>query len=254
VHAAALQSADISELARQRFLKEERRPLMLSDWTNAAFIHFEADPQTLQQQIPYELDLFEGKAYVSIVAFSIRRLRLAFGGRIGEWLFRPIGNHEFFNVRTYVRHGDRAGIFFMAEWLNNPLSVALGPRSYGLPYKFGALNYDHTLERKIHGHATTSAGDFVYEAVARDEHLETCQPETLDEFLLERYTAFTWHRNVGRYFQIWHEPWPKLRLDVSVENSALLKTTGSWFDNAKLAGGNFSPGAYGIWMSAPHGI
>jgi uncharacterized protein len=252
VHATALQSADISELARQRFLQDEHRPLMLSDWTNAAFIHFEADPQTLQQQIPYGLDLFEGKAYVSVVAFSIRRLRLAFGGRIGEWLFSPIGNHEFFNVRTYVRNGDRVGIFFIAEWLNNPLSVALGPRSYGLPYRFGRLDYHHALEYELTGHANTPTGDFIYKATARDEHLQNCQPGTLDEFLLERYAAFTWHRNVGRYFQIWHWPWPMVQLDVNVENASLLKTTGPWFETAKLATANFSPGVHGIWMGAPH--
>ena len=254
MHATALQSAEISELARRRFLKDQREPLMFSDWINAAFIHFEADPQTLQRQIPYELDLFEGKAYVSIVAFSIRRLRLAIGGHFGEWLFRPIGNHEFFNVRTYVRHGGRVGIFFMAEWLNNRLSVALGPRSYGLPYRFGELDYHQTPRGELHGHAKTRAGDFAYEARPLRRQIDHCEPETLDQFLLERYTAFTWRHNIGRYFQIWHEPWSMVQLNVTIKDAALLNTTGPWFETAELAGANFSPGVRGIWMGAPYRI
>lgn len=252
MHATALQSADISELARERFLNEERRPLMLSDWINVAFIHFQADPQTLQQQIPYELDLFEGKAYVSVVSFSIRRLRPAFGGRFAERLFRPIGNHEFFNVRTYVRHGNRVGIYFMAEWLNNRLSVALGPRSYGLPYRFGNLDYHHALSSDLHGHASTRVGDFSYHAASRDGRLEYCPQGTLDEFLLERYTAFIWRHSIGRYFQIWHEPWPMVQLDARVDDATLLEATGAWSGTAKLVCANFSPGVHGIWMSAPH--
>jgi uncharacterized protein len=256
VHAIALQPANISELAQKRFLAEERRPLMFSDWTNAAFIHFAVDPQFLQPQIPFALDLFEGNAVVSVVAFSIRRLRPVIGGRVSELLFQPIGNHEFFNVRTYVNNGNRAGIFFMAEWLNNRLSVALGPRSYGLPYRFGQLKYDHALVRdgELSGTATTSLGNFTYHAQPLVEELGTCGHGTLDEFLLERYTAFTWRRGVGRYFQIWHEPWPMLPLKVELTNDELLNATGKWITNATLIGGHYSPGVRNIWMSAPHRI
>ncbi len=256
MHTTALQFADISELAKQRFLGEERRPLMFSDWTNAVFIHFAVEAQYLQPQIPYPLDLFEGKAFVSVVAFSMRRLRPAIGGRVSEFLFQPIGNHEFFNIRTYVKNGNRVGIFFMAEWLNNRLSVLLGPRSYGLPYHFGQLEYNHALMRdgELSGSATTSFGNFKYEVQSLADELSTCAQGTLDRFLLERYTAFTWRREVGRYFQIWHEPWPMIPLKVEVMKHELLNATGNWFPNATLVGGNYSPGVCGIWMGGPHRV
>lgn len=225
---------------------------MLSDWLDAVFIHFAADPQVLQRQIPFELDLFDGKAYVSLVAFSIRRLRSAFGGRLSEVLFQPIGNHEFLNVRTYVRHGDRAGIYFMAEWLNNRLSVALGPRSYGLPYRFGQLEYEHQQAGDLSGRVVNTDGELEYSAKGTATDLASCERGSLDEFLLERYVAFTSWRGAGRYFQIWHEPWPMVPVQVQVMKDSLLETTGEWFRSAKLAGGNYSPGVRGIWMSAPH--
>jgi hypothetical protein len=71
---------------------------------------------------------------------------------------------------------------------------------------------------------------------------------------MERYTAFTSRGKTARYFQIWHEPWPMVPLNVDVEDGGLLRLTGNWFDTAKLAGGNFSPGVRNIWMSAPHRV
>jgi uncharacterized protein YqjF (DUF2071 family) len=53
------------------------------------------------------------------------RLRPRLGGRIGEWLLRPIARHELLNVRTYVQPMGEPGIYFLAEWIPNALSVQL---------------------------------------------------------------------------------------------------------------------------------
>ena len=36
--------------------------------------------------------------------------------------------------RTYVRGPEGPGIYFIREWINNPLSRLARSRSYGLPY------------------------------------------------------------------------------------------------------------------------
>ena len=113
----------------------------------------------MQRQIPFQLDLYEGRAFVSIVAFTLLRMRPRVGGRLGEWLFKPIASHDFLNVRTYVRHAGEPGIFFLAEWLSNPLSVRLGPRTFGLPYRFGHLSYAHNhADGEILGTVTANEG------------------------------------------------------------------------------------------------
>src|SRR6266852_2534444 len=111
-----------------------REPLLLSDWQRALFIHFEVEAGALQAEVPFRLDLREGKAYVSLVAFTMRRMRPRVGGPLAEWCFGPIATHELLNLRTYVRHRGEAGIYFIAEWIPNRLSVFLGPRTFGLPY------------------------------------------------------------------------------------------------------------------------
>src|SRR5947208_3021713 len=85
------------------------RPIFRSDWLRSLFIHYEVEPAALQPQVPFELDLFGGRAYVSLVAFTMARLRPAIGGRMTAWAVSPIATHPFLNVRTYVRHAGEPG-------------------------------------------------------------------------------------------------------------------------------------------------
>jgi uncharacterized protein len=252
MNAAVTQSLNISESARHRFLALDGRPLFLGNWERVMFIHYETDANVLQKQIPFELDLWQGVAVVSVVAFSMRRLRPAFGGRLTERLFLPIANHEFLNVRTYVRPGGQAGIYFMAEWVNNPLSLLLGPGVYGLPYRYGRIDYEHHHEQGCL--AGRVAGSFRYAGKLPPEtKFRTCPRESLDEFLIERYSAFTRCRGINRSFNIWHEPWPQSPIELVVEDG-LLRKTGLWFDSARRLGANYSPGVENIWIGAPRRI
>ena len=167
-------------------LAKAGEPLFLATWNQAVFIHYEADPALLQRQIPFQLDLYEGRVFVSLVAFTLLRMRPRIGGRLGEWLFKPIASHGFLNVRTYVWHNGEPGIFFLAEWLSNPLSVWLGPRTFGLPYRFGRLDYEHADQGdKVRGVVTSQEGRLDYCAPIPSAPLEPCDAGSRDEFLLE---------------------------------------------------------------------
>ncbi len=127
-------------------------PMFYADWLRAVFIHYEVEAGLLQCEVPFELDLHEGRAYLSLVAFTMRDMRPRIGGKLMALAFRPIATHGFLNVRTYVKHDGEPGIYFLAEWLSNPLSVHLGPPLFGLPYRFGRLEYRHDHETgKLHG-------------------------------------------------------------------------------------------------------
>lgn len=248
---------DVSEQARRRMLAVRGEPLFFADWLNVVFIHYEAPVDALQRLIPYPLDLFHGKAYLSLVAFTMRGMRPCRGGRISEWLFKPVANNDYLNIRTYVRHGGEAGIYFMREWMNNPFSVGLGPITFGLPYHFGRFNYRNQPEtgsvrgsvcERIHGPT------FTYEAAMAEPRLAPSSSGSLDEFLMERYTAFTAFKTKRRFFRIWHQPWPQQAIDVSVSDKRLLTDVWPWFADAVLARANYSPGARDVWMGRPHKV
>ncbi|MGN6555426.1 MAG: DUF2071 domain-containing protein [Verrucomicrobiota bacterium] len=244
--------------AKQRLLSCAAEPLFYADWDRAWFLHFEVDPEALQREVPFPIDLHEGRAYVSLVAFTLRGLRFRFGGKVGGWLLKPIATHEFLNVRTYVRHRGEPGIIFLAEWLSNPLSVKLGPKTFGLPYRYGKIRYEHQHETEtFRGNVVDAGGcgELSYSGkMPRSAAFAACARGSLDEFLLERYTAFTAHDAKRGFFRIWHEHWPQARVNATVQNISLLTNTWSWFRDAKFVGANYSPGAPKVWMGRPHRI
>ena len=128
-------SCEPSKAARERMLSRRGEPLFVAGWHRVLMIHFEVDAQALQRDVPFQLDLFEGRAFVSTVAFTMSDMRPRLGGKVAAWFFRPIATHDFLNVRTYVRHGSETGIHFLAEWLSSRLAAKLGPSTFGLPYR-----------------------------------------------------------------------------------------------------------------------
>jgi len=215
----------------------------VAGWDGVVMIHYSVAPERLQPQVPFPLELHEGRAWVSLVAFTLRRLRFEVGGP-------AFPDHSFLNVRTYLP--DR-GIYFLAEWLPNPFCVFLGPRLYGLPYRRGRLDYDHLHESgRLHGRVEGREGALEFEApIDPRAAFAPCEAGSLDEFLLERYTAFTKHGDRERLFRVWHQPWPQAPIDVTMLDESLVASTGPWFRDARRVGAHYSPGFETVWMGRP---
>jgi len=243
-----------SEAGRRRLLSNFGEPLFLARWDRAVFINYCTDPEILQRQVPFELDLRDGQAFVSVVAFALVRMRPRIGGAWTEWLLKPIATHEFLNIRTYVRHNGEPGIFFLAEWLSNRLSVRLGPPTFGLPYHFGQLRYDHPMHGKsLRGSASAKEGGLDYDARISESTFDACPRGSIGEFMLERYTAFTQRGRRRRLFRIWHSPWAQAAAMCEIGETSLIANTGSWWNTAEFIGANYSPGVE-VWMGRPHRI
>src|ERR1700744_4806921 len=155
----------LSSKGRERLLSRWGEPMFLAGWERTLFVHFEVPAGPLQKSVPFPLDLHEGRAYVSLVAFTMRDMRFRRGGPALNWLLKPIATHNFLNVRTYVKHGNERGIYFLTQWLSNWLSVQLGPLLYGLPYHYAKIDYQHAHEQgRLTGMVQGSGRRFEYEA------------------------------------------------------------------------------------------
>ena len=261
-----------SPAARARLEAAEGGPLLLGDWQRAVWVHYRLEPRRLQPLIPFELDLWQGAAYISLAAFSLHRLRLTTGGRIVAWPAHAAQEHRFFIVRTCVRHRAYplcAGSYLLAEWLSNPLSALLGRQAYGQPHRLAQLDYRHDPDSAaVSGAAADPAGaGFRYSAerhhgtpdrsltvAARPDDPDQCAPSargSLDEFLLERYTIFTHYQGVDRLCRLWHRPWPQRPLNLHAQDHGLLAQTGPWLAHAQRAGAHYSPGVADAWMGRP---
>ena len=250
-----------AEAAKAAFVKHEGRALLGCDWVDVVFIHYAIDPKLLQPHVPFELDVFEGQAYVSLVGFALTDMHVAphAFGALGKLLAAPVRAHRFLNVRTYVKRGSEKSIYFITEYVAHRLAVILGPRAYGLPYQHARSHY--TFDEA----GGSAAGEVI--AAAKDQHsarlryaagftpdFRHCTAGGLEEFLMERYTALTDHNGVSRLFRVWHEPWLLTPATVNIADASLLERTFEWFGCAKLAGAHASPGVRGVWISRPRRI
>jgi uncharacterized protein YqjF (DUF2071 family) len=140
----------------------------------------------------------------------------------------------------------------MTEWLPNRMSVLLGPRTFGLPYRYGRLECEHYHERGYLRGTVTAGRRLVYAATIRPERdLSPCAADSLDEFVLERYTAYAGQARRLMRFRVWHEPWPQTPAEVTIEDDTLLSESGAWCAHARLVAANYSPGVKNVWIGRP---
>ncbi len=237
-------------------LKPGSGPLWHGEWDEVVMIHFAVRPEVLQQHVPFELDVWEGEAFVSAVAFTLRGMKMK--GRFG-WLsplIRPFVSHPFLNLRTYVRHAGESGIYFLAEWVPWVPTLLMARPMYGLPYRPGRLRYRHDVKSgHVSGQVRSDWGGGVlnYEGVFRGKP-EAAEAGSLTEFLMERYTAFTQWKQRTKRFRVWHPPWLQQEIEVKIPTRTLLSETGDWADDARFMNAHASPGLPMVWMGAPDGL
>ena len=85
--------------------------LMQQTWSNLVFIHQEVDANSLKKLIPspLELDLYNGKAYISFVAFLMKDIK-----PFGLPAMPYFDSMQEFNLRTYVKYKDQSAVYFFS--------------------------------------------------------------------------------------------------------------------------------------------
>jgi uncharacterized protein YqjF (DUF2071 family) len=134
--------------------------------------------------------------------------------------------------------------------------VTLGPTFFGLPYRHGRIEYSHrSFTTALSGRVDDTAGNGVLAyrgTLHSNAGFRECEHGSKTEWLMERYTAFTHTKGKGRFFRVWHTPWPQTAAEVTVTDPSLLERHWPLFCQASLVGGNFSPGVKDVWMGRPH--
>lgn len=103
---------------------------LTAEWSNLLLFNYAVDPAMLKSFVPAgtELDLFEGRTYVSLVGFEFKRSRVL-GVRV------PF--HQSFeevNLRFYVRRSTRRGVVFIRELVPKYAVAAVARAAFGENY------------------------------------------------------------------------------------------------------------------------
>lgn len=177
---------------------------MHQEWLDLTFLHWEVPVEVLRPFVPSQLsiDTFEGKAYIAVVPFTMRGIRLA--------AIPPVpGTHSFHetNVRTYVKYGDKPGVWFFSLEAANLLAVQTARAWFGLPYHFARMSMTQDKEAITYDSTRTSDGAVCHVRVEPLSEMTTAAPGSLEEFLFERYTLFALRRGRIAQGDVAHPPY-----------------------------------------------
>jgi uncharacterized protein YqjF (DUF2071 family) len=244
-----------SDAAQKRLHSVRGDPFLFADWERVLFLHYVIDPELLRPFIllPLELDLYEGQAYLSLVAVTMRSFRpvrpIPFA-----WAFGLMKFQQFLNVRTYVHHRDEPGALFLWGWLSNPLPLPLP--TFDLPCAFAEVDYQHDFESgELCGEVNAGGRPFSYRAtLAPQSTFEPCNPGSLAEFTMERYSGFFYRGNRARIFRAWHPAWLQTTVNATINEDRLLTAKFKWLKEAKFIGANFAPGFKQVSLGRVHSL
>jgi uncharacterized protein len=184
--------------------------VMTQTWNDLLFAHWPVDAATLREKIPagFELDEFEGQAWLGIVPFYMTNVSPR-GVPNLPW----ISEFAELNVRTYVRVGGDPGVYFFSLDAANPVAVGVARAMFDLPYFSADMNVSEEDDGWINyrSRRSSSSGPRA-ELVARYRPTGDPRPPvhgTLEYFLTERYCLFTVDRSFHACrVDIHHRPWP----------------------------------------------
>ncbi len=191
-------------------------------WRSLLFMHWPVSVETLRRLTPasLDLDLFDGVAYAGIVPFAMRGVR-------PRWW--PNGlSFQFLetNVRIYVVHDGRPGVYFLSLEAASSLAVWTAKTFWSLPY----FRADMSVARQgdvMQYHSRRRHGGVQHDVTFRiGEALAPTDPASLEFFFLERYFLFVEHAGKLHAGQVHHAPYPAHRADVLEIHDDLLTAAG----------------------------
>lgn len=211
-------------------VRPPRRAVMRQSWSNLLFLHWEVPADGLRSLLPpgLELDLFEGKAYVGLVPFTMSGIR-----PVGLPAMPGLSKFHETNVRTYVhKDGRDPGVWFFSLDAASAPAVITARRWFHLPYHFARMKLAFNAPEP---------GSIAYASERRwprplpastsirclpDGPIRGAVPGTLEHFLIERYLLYSTRDSRLFQGQVYHTPYPFQGASVLSLDESLLAAAG----------------------------
>ncbi len=189
-------------------------------WCDLLFAHWPAPVETVRSLVPAALavDVFDGVTWLGIVPFHMSGV-----------MRRPLPDLPWvsafpeLNVRLYVTHEGKPGVWFLSLDAANALAVWAARRFFHLPYFQASMAI------------TPDREGFAYRSARRDSPARfaasyrpvstvyEAAPGTLEHWLTERYCLYA-QRPDGALLrtEVHHAPWPLQRAEAAIEVNTLV--------------------------------
>jgi uncharacterized protein YqjF (DUF2071 family) len=180
------------------------------------FVHYQVDAATIRARIPgsLELDTYDGQAWIGIVPFRMEGVTKR--GWPAPALFCDFPE---INVRTYVTHQGKPGVWFFSLTIPSPAVAWFARTFFHLPYRSGCIRQGNEGPHhwySLQGGKHAFEADYVVGAAAPS------RPGSFAHWATERYCLYSEARD-GRCFrgEIQHPKWPLHSAALTVNTNTL---------------------------------
>lgn len=195
-------------------------------WEDLLFLHWAVAPERVRRHLPagLELDTFDGSAWLGVVPFTMASTRF-------RWL-PPVPTASRFpecNLRTYVRCGERKGVWFFSLDAHSRLAVEGARLGFGLPYFVADMASQRDGDRVCYRSRRTDrrAPPAVFEGSWRPRGpWREAADGSLEQFLVERYSLFATRRGRLVRGDVAHAPWRLAAADVDLRTCDMARLLG----------------------------
>lgn len=182
------------------------RPFLTAQWKNLFLATYAVPPSLLEPRLPpgLVLDLYQGQACVSLVAFEFLDTRV---WGIPWPFFRNFGE---LNLRFYVRHGEQRGVCFIREFVPQWFVAWVARTIYNEPYLAAPI----TATKQESAEVIEMTYELNY---ARKKHLiqvrgkkpsHTPGPDSVEHFFKEHHWGYgRTRRGDGIRYEVAHPIW-----------------------------------------------
>ena len=188
----------LKEVSHRPFAMHEGDWIYYQEWNRAIFIHWVVPYDLLRAIIPSRLniDTFDGNCYVSLVAFTMEKIRPRFLPSIGY-----ISNFDEINIRTYIDNDGKQGVYFLNIEAGKTISAGIAKALSGLPYEKANIHRtDHSY------YSINSKKDYALDTEYEIQEIVSAKTE-LDKWLTERYCLYLDQQNELYRYDIHHKEW-----------------------------------------------
>jgi hypothetical protein len=218
-------AAIVDDVAHRPWKMPDRPWVMTQTWNDLLFAHWTVDAAMLRDKVPtaFELDLYDGVAWVAVVPFFMTNVAPR-GVPSLPW----VSEFAELNVRTYVRVGDRPGIYFFSLDAASAIAVKTARALFNLPYYTASMTLAPTGDALIDYRSRREAPAADFHATYRPVR-PAFEPVagTLEYFLTERYCLYNLdHRGAPYRLDIHHRRWSLQVADASVMRNTMAEACG----------------------------
>ena len=203
-----------------------KSPVMLQGWHDLASVHWRYDPEVVQALLPdgFRVDTFDGSAWVGLLPFHMRRIRIP-----GLPAFGPLSTFPETNIRTYlVDPQGRRGVWFCSLDITRLIPALVARVSYRLPYCWAKMSIETEGDVWTYtGRRRWPAGEAASHVKIRvGPQVPALEITELDHFITARWALGTQFGRRLMWADVDHEPWIVHRAELLEVDETLLAAAG----------------------------